>query len=172
MSLMELRLFAAKPAEEAEAQSTTPRMTLARRLAEAISAYAEAAAMARSTPFELHLTSPRRQRAAAPQIQRMKPTSEGKDRPMTTHRQQSTASHLEGANDPFAWLEKCRSCIANWLAGRARKAQARRLAELVSRMDPHLRDDIGLPRDLEIPRGSNSTIAIATLIEVMSERRR
>lgn len=91
---------------------------------------------------------------------------------MTTHRQQSAASHLEGVHDPFAWLEKCRSCIANWLAGRAKKAQARRLAELVSRMDPHLRDDIGLPRDLEIPRGSNSTIAIATLIEVMSERRR
>lgn len=56
MSLMELRLFGAKPAEDAEAQSTTPRLTLARRLAEAISAYAEAAAMARSTPFELHLT--------------------------------------------------------------------------------------------------------------------
>ena len=55
MSLMELRLFGAKPVEDAEQQSTAPRLTLARRLAQAISAYAEAAAMARSTPFELHL---------------------------------------------------------------------------------------------------------------------
>ena len=92
---------------------------------------------------------------------------------MTTHRPQSAAAaHLEGAYDPFAWLEKCRSCIANWLAGRARKAEARRLAELVSRMDPHLREDIGFARDLEIPRGSQPTIAIATLIEIMTERRR
>ena len=172
MSLMELRLFGAKPAEDAEAQSTTPRLTLARRLAEAISAYAEAAAMARSTPFELHLP------AVPAASGRTADTANETDirRKGPTHDHPSPAIRRLAPGGSARSLRLARKvpivALANWLAGRAKKAQARRLAELVSRMDPHLRDDIELPRDLEIPRGSNSTIAIATLIEVMSERRR
>jgi hypothetical protein len=89
-----------------------------------------------------------------------------------TNRDPAATSHLEGNYDPFGWLEKCRSCVSNWLAARSRRARARRLADQLARLDPHMRDDIGLPRDFEIPRGARSTIAVETLIRIMTERER
>jgi hypothetical protein len=54
MSLMELRLFGAKAAGDAGTASATPLTTLARKLAEAVTAYAEAVSLARSAPFDLY----------------------------------------------------------------------------------------------------------------------
>ena len=89
-----------------------------------------------------------------------------------TNRDPAATSHLEGNYDPFGWLEKCRSCVSNWLAARSKRAQARRLADQLARLDPHLRADIGLPRDFEFPRGARSVIAVETLIRLMTERER
>jgi hypothetical protein len=89
-----------------------------------------------------------------------------------TNRDPAATSHLEGNYDPLGWLEKCRSCVSNWLAARTRKARARRLADQLARLDPHMRDDIGLPSDFEIPRGGRSVLAVESLIRIMTERER
>ena len=54
MLLMELRLFGAKAAGDDDTASATPLSILARKLAGAVKAYAEAVTMARSAPFDLY----------------------------------------------------------------------------------------------------------------------
>jgi hypothetical protein len=51
---MELRLFGARAAGDAGTASASPLSTVARKFAQAVTAYAEAVTLARSAPFDLY----------------------------------------------------------------------------------------------------------------------
>lgn len=72
-------------------------------------------------------------------------------------------------NADTGWLEKCRNCVANWLAARRKLKAARRLDEELARMDPHLLEDIGMTGRAEQARArlAGEYIAPASLPRTM-----